>query len=370
MVVITPQFKIILKTRSGVYYRVPAVESIKVHTSRKPEADTAVIRLPSMRGLGFDTFSKGDELHIWFGHAEDERGLSRVFSGTVVKLGPQLPVTLQAKDRWWLIKKAWYNDREGKLTDAGLNAIARELFANPGEGGEALEGVELITCSAYDPVVYHGEFPLGNRPYGELFGELLKHGWDLFMLPGENKLWFGPRDNLPIAYPVEYPVPVFRSGLNIIDNDLDYRDKSGLRKVEVRASDKQRESEQPDAVYPELDGNGDPAGPAPEGWDRYGDTKKFEIPGLDKSIPAGRPGSAAWYAKLLYTVHSKQGLSGSLKTFGLGWYHHWMRCRLDISIAGLKRDRHCYPAAIDYNFSAVDGFRMEVHFAGEGGSPA
>lgn len=357
MAIITPEFEIQIQTQAGKRYMVPVVESIRVNTSRKVEPDTATITIPSIRGLGLDTFRKGDEVHIWFGH-KDSYGLKRVFLGMISKIGPNLPVTIEGKDWWWVIKKAWYDGIDAKYPTAGssasLNDIAQKLIDNPGDGAEGLEGVELITSSDYDSLKFHGEFPIGTRNYGAVFDDLLKHGWDLFIIPGTKTLWFGPRDNLLIAYPHQAMTPIFKSGLNIIDPGLDYESSSGIRKVEVWIEGKERKPKDPDGKY------------KPKDADKNGETLKFDIPGIKKDSEY----NPDKYAKLLYEVNSKKGLTGHFRTFGLGYFQHWMKCKLEIGLGGLLFDAHFFPSGIDYIYSPSDGFKMDVHFenARQGGT--
>lgn len=354
MAVITPQFNIQIETQAGRKYRVPAIESVRVHTSRKTEPDTATIKLPTMKGLEIDTFKKGDEVSIWFGHKESDYGFEKVFLGMISKVGPNLPVTLEAKDWYWVIKKAWYvNPTENfpvNGTSESLNDIAQKLIASP---EESLDGVEILTSPDHNNVKFYGEFPLGTRNYGEVFSKLIEHGWDLFIVPGTKKLWFGPRDNLPIAYPMQNKTPIFRSGLNIIDTDLNYENSSGIRKVEVWISGKDRKSENADGIF------------EPPNADKNGETKKFELPGLSNDAEFNPDD----YAKMLYDIHSKTGLSGHFRTFGVGYFHHWMKCKLEVGISGLVLNWHCYPSGIDYIYSPSDGFKMDVYFdhAIEGG---
>ncbi|OQX90796.1 MAG: hypothetical protein B6D58_09475 [candidate division Zixibacteria bacterium 4484_95] len=360
MAIITPQFEIRIQTQTGKKYMVPVVESIRVNTSRKVEPDTATIKIPSIRGLELDTFKKGDEVQILFGHKNSDYGLKKVFLGMISKIGPNFPVIIEAKDWWWVIKKTWYKDEDAKLPaanlSASLNYIAQELINNPGDGAEGLEGVELITSSDYDSVEFHGEFPIGTRNYGAVFDDLLKHGWDLFIIPGTKKLWFGPRDNLVIAYPHQPMTPIFKSGLNIIDPGLDYESSSGIRKVEVWIEGKERKPKDPDGKY------------EPEDADKNGETLKFDIPGIKKSSEYGPD----WYAKLLYDINSKKGLSGHFRTFGLGYFQHWMKCKLEVGLGGRMIDWHCFPSGIDYVYSPSDGFKMDIHFENsrEGGALA
>jgi hypothetical protein len=368
MAILTPQFNIQIKTQAGKTYRIPVIESIRINTSRKPEADTATVKIPSIRGLYLDTFKKGDEISIWFGHKESDYGFEKVFLGTITRVGPNFPMTIEAKDWWWNIKKAWHKDKDAKLVSASLNSIAQTLLTNAGDGAKGLEGVELITSTDYETVLFKEEFPIGNRSYGEIFSKLLEHGWDLFMLPGTKKLWFGPRNNITIHYqPAINRTPIFQSGLNIIDSDLTHEDSSGIRKVEIRVASKDRKSKDADGDFPKLDDSGNLIDGSFKGWDNNGDTIKLEIPGLDKTIPAGDIGSPDWYAKLLYDVKSKQGLSGHFRTFGQGYYHHWMKCKLEIrlytsTISYTIIDQHHFPSGIDYIYSPSDGFRMDVNF--------
>jgi len=360
MAVITPQFNIQIKTQAGKTYRVPAIESIRINTSRSSDPDTATIKLPTMKNLELDTFKKGDELTIWLGHKNSDYGLAKVFLGMVSKVGPNYPLSIEAKDWWWVIKRAWYKDLDGKYptgnTSASLSDIAQRLIDNPGDGADAFEGVELITSPDYSHVKFYGEFPLGTKSYGEIFGRLLEHGWDLFIISGTKKLYFGPRNILPTITPhqsqFQSRIPIFRSGLNIIESDLNYEDLSGIRQVQVWISGKDRKPKDPDGKYP-LDGE------TPDGWDKNGETKKFDIAGLSK-IADFTPDN---YARLLYDIHSKRGISGHFRTFGQAFYQHWMKCKLEVTLGGGKKiNWHCFPSGIEYIYSSTDGFKMDVNF--------
>jgi hypothetical protein len=324
-----------------------------------------------MKDLDLDTLRQYDEVLIMMGHAEADYALRPVFLGAISKIGPNFPLEIECKDWLWLIRRAWHKDSTAKLPveggSASLNSIMLELMNNPGVGAEMFDGVELITSPDYDTVKYYGDFPIGNRNYGKIFDDLLQHGWDMFIVPGTKTLWFGPRDNISINYE-QMMIPIFRYGLNIISPDLEYVKSSGIAWVEVRVSGKERKSKKPDGWYPktvEFNEDGEFVRFL-DGYigDRNGEVIKIDLQGLNLL-------SADASAGMHFLINSKQGISGQIKTFGLGLFQHWMKCRLQWHTPVEERngiiryspiDWHCFPSGIDYIYSPSDGFKMDVHF--------
>ena len=118
MPTITPLFEITITTqRDGAMkrYRVPAIESITVNTSRKPEPDTATIKISRMQNLNLDTLQQYDEVLIEMGHAEADYAPKPVFLGAISKIGPNFPLAIECKDWLWLIRKAWHKNAAAKM---------------------------------------------------------------------------------------------------------------------------------------------------------------------------------------------------------------------------------------------------------------
>lgn len=376
MPTITPLFQLLINTRDGRNYDVPAIKRIEVKTSRDSDPDTAAIDLPALRYLTKKTFAAGDEVIIKFGHSEADYGLKEVFWGLVKKVGPNMPVSLQCEDFLGNLKRCWHKDSAKKNpatpeSTASLQSIMQDMIDNMGAGAEGLEGLELVSPDNHDYPDWKGELFIGSRQYGETFEKLLQHGWDLFMLPGTQKLYFGPRNQVTIAEQQDR-TPIFRSGLNVIDSNLDFEQNSGIKWVEVRAEDKERKSTPPDGYYPlevSFDDEGKFTGYESDyEGDKNGEIKKFDIPGISKS-------NAQFYARILHDANSRKGLSGDFKTFGLGYYKHWMKCQLEVgyfrptSQSGVSvfepiegMTGHHFPSGIDYLFSPTDGFKISVYF--------
>ncbi len=335
----------------------PVVESINVNTSRRPEPDTATIKVPKIGNLTLDTIKVYDEVIIKLGHNHDTYLPRDVFWGVVQKVGPNYPLEIVCKDWLWLVRRAWHSDPSRKLptknNSESFNAILTEMINDLKANDAKFEDLELLVSEDFESVKYYGEFPIGNRNFGAIFDDLLQHGWDMFMVPGTLSLWFGPRDNLPITRQ-QAKTPIFKSGLNIISPEIEYETASGIKKVEIRAKTDERKSNEPDGIY------------EPEDNDINGEVLKLELPGIDKNANF----TPNKYAEMLYAINSKQGLSGHFRTFGLGYFQHWMKCKLEIGLPGKIIDNHFFPSAIDYYFSVSDGFKMDVHFENsrEGGA--
>lgn len=363
MAIITPQFEIKITTRGGGLYRIPAVKRIEVSTSRDSEPDTAKIEIPAMNKLDWNTFSKGDEVEISFGHKESGDPLSTCFLGQIAKIGPRMPVTIACEDFLAAFKKCWHAEPSKAIAsdaEIGLNDLMQDLINNAGSAKEGIEGLKLLTVSDFSDIKWVGQLAIGNRSYSEVLDDILKLGWDLFMLPGTRYLYFGPRNNVDIVA-VQEKTPIFRSGLNILDSDLDYISKPGVRYVEVRVSDANSKSTKPDGFYPsqiKFKDNGEFESFL-NGYDEIGDREgkiiKQDLSGISKS-------QADNWAKLQFDINSQKGISGSLKTFGLGYFKHWMNCKIEAGFGSYKYSAHNFPSGIDYIYSPLDGFKMTVKF--------
>ena len=335
----------------------PVIESIEINSSRKSEPDTATIKVPRLGNLDLNTIKVYDRVVIRLGHEEGVYAPRDIFYGVVQRIAPNYPLEIICQDWLWLIRRAWYSDPAMKLptkdNSESINAIMIELINDLKNNDEKFADLNLITSEDFNSVKYYGEFPIGNRNYGAIFDDLLQHGWDMFMIPGEKTLWFGPRDNLPIVNPQQW-TPIFASGLNILNPDIKYETASGIKKVEIRAKTDKRKSKDADGTYEPSDN------------DKNGETLKFEIPGVDKNANF----TPNKYAELMYMINSKQGLSGQFKTFGLSFFHHWHKCKLEVGLPGKYIDNHFFPSAIDYRYSSSDGFKMDVKFENsrEGGA--
>ena len=174
MPVITPLFKLLISTQDGRQYDIPAVKRIEVKTSRDSDSDTATIELPALKYLQHDTFQKGDEVLISFGHMEADQGMKSVFIGNVKKTGPKIPVTLECEDILGRLKKCWYEGDDYKNpssseSEESLQNIMQDMIDNVGIGAEGVEGLILKSPNDHDFPKWKGELFVGGRRYGDVF---------------------------------------------------------------------------------------------------------------------------------------------------------------------------------------------------------
>lgn len=360
MPVITPDFEITIENAQGTVYLVPAVKSITVKTSRGGNgnrSDTASVELPSMKGLELETFRRGDLVQIKLGHQEAHDPLESVFLGVITNVGPRLPVSFEAKDLWHLIRNLKL-DSGKEYKDARLVDIANEtsqVWKSQKVGPVDLAGVNLIFVPdnfeddkkecPYDKIVA-GKFYTDPRlTVEQIFNMLLKRGWDLFFLPGTKELYFGPPDTLYIIREQEQ-TPIFRRGLNIIDNNLEFIEGETIRKVTVWRADNDDFTER---INDKAKGEYEPVPPDPAG-------RVIEV--VEPGIEADQEALDGRAEEIYWQETEKNSYSGKLRTFGLGFFKHSMKLKLEM---GDGHDGHYFADRVDYSYSAEDGFKMDIH---------
>lgn len=367
MPVITPNFEISIENAQGTVYMVPAVKSITVKTSRGgngSRSDTASVELPSMKGLELETFKRGDLVQIKLGHQEPHDPLKSVFLGVITNVGPRLPVSFEAKDPWHLIRNLNlpFDFSETVYQDAKLVEIADDIsriwkLSVPGSktGPFDLRGVSLIFVPEnfqddkekfpYDKMIA-GKFYLDPRlTVEQAFNVLLKRGWDLSFIPGTKELYFGPRNTLYIIQEQEQ-TPIFRRGLNIIDNNLEFIEGETIRKVTVWRADNDDFTER---INDKAKGEWELVGADPAG-------RVIEV--IEPGIEANQDALDGRAEEIYWQETEKNSYSGKLRTFGLGFFKHSMKLKLEM---GDGHDGHYFADRVNYSYSAEDGFKMDIH---------
>jgi len=350
MPVMTPDFEITIENVQGTVYRVPAVKSISIKTSRKANggrADTANVELPTMMALELETFKRGDLVQIKLGHQEAHDPLESVFLGVITNVGPKLPVSFEAKDLWHLIRNLNLESAK-EYKDARLVDIASEIskvWKSQKIGPIDLAGVNLVlTTSEKKQTLVAGKFYTDPRlTVEQVFSVLLKRGWDLFFIPGSKELYFGPRDELYVVRQQEQ-TPIFRRGLNIIDNSLQFIEGETIRKVIVWRADNDDFTKR---IDDKAKGEYEPVGADPAG-------RVIEV--VMPGIAQGKEEEEA--EDLYWRETEKNTYSGKFRTFGLGFFKHSMKLKLEM---GDGHDGHYFADRVDYSYSAEDGFKMDIH---------
>lgn len=273
------------------------VEAVTVLT-RRDGLDTAEVRFPRVDDVDLETFSRGDLVSVYFSTAIGE---ACVFRGPVTWVSPNLPLVVRASD----VLETCAEVRFSHLYAGNMNPV--DIAA------EALDRANLTLIAPVPGPAEIANMRVDQHSVLSVLDRLREAtGFDYFAIPGTSDVYFGPPFPYAAGHLQQRRRYVYRFGRNVLDPQLDYRERDAVTEVVVHLVDA-------DFEQPAVTGRFGPGG------GRVRTYSLSESVGNDAAAAAIR---ARQKAEHLYRQLSTSQYEGTFETFGNPFVHHSHAIRL------------------------------------------
>lgn len=328
--IIIPSAEIYIKTQSKVY-QVSRFQRCKVTLSRSLPCDICELTLPKLDSLKL--FKENDEIAVSLGN--DQLGSNTVFKGYISTISPRNEPVLTAEDYF----KTFKEKRNSKFYDDITNDnIAKDVIQ--------FCGFQAVIPDTWET---KRDFYWKMQTAAEALAELAVIGWDYFCIPTTKKIYFGKPYDMPDGILPSQKF-VYRFGLNIIENQLEYRTATPFSKAIVYCTDSKWRG--PKITVEE--GSGEPV-------------KIFNLqmsfdPDSTESVDRAMK-EARKFAKQQIAQSQVEGYRGTFKTFGNPFVFHSMKIKIE-DPDKQERSGHYFIDQVIHDLSAEGGYKMEISIGG------
>ncbi|MEH6405767.1 MAG: hypothetical protein V7767_00655 [Leeuwenhoekiella sp.] len=292
------------------------VESVTIESSWELLTDTAVITMP--RNVKFfekrkvrEVFRNGDPIEIWLGY-DDDRNLIKEFTGYILNVSADIPITIKCEDKMYELKKhsVNYAMKTNKLQD-----LIKDIIP------------EGMNTDVADMELSKARFP--NTTAAKVLEQLQES--NIYSYFKGNQLVVGK-----IYTDDEEPPVVFNFSRNVVDNALQYKLKDDVL-VLIKATSTLPKGKKVNVEF------GDKGGV-------HQNLAYYNIASKDELLKL---------CKLDYEKFKKDGYQGDLNVFGTPSVRHGMKAKV-LSDLYPDRDGTYWIKRVTKSFNN-NGFRQALN---------